>query len=129
LIETIRQVVKLPFTNEDRPQYRSMRALLALLLTVLIPQIATAEEWRYCLAPSHADHKVYMSMPFAATMSMDSAESQFGRTLTRSGLHYDDVQCPQSDSESSAVTMQRHAVSMNREIGIQVINMPWRPGN
>ena len=106
-----------------------MRTLIALALTLLLPQIAAAEDWRYCLAPSHADHKLYMSMPFAATMSMDAAESQFGRVLTRSGLRYDDVQCPQSDSESGAVAMQRHAISINRELGIQVINMPWKPGS
>jgi ABC-type sugar transport system substrate-binding protein len=106
-----------------------MRALLALALAVLLPQSAAAEDWRYCLAPSHADHKLYVSMPFAATMSMDAAESQFGRALFKMGLHYDDVQCPQSDSETGAVAMQKHAISINHELGMQVINMPWKPGS
>jgi hypothetical protein len=106
-----------------------MRALLALALTVLLPHIAAAEDWRYCLAPSHADHKIYISMPFPATMSMDAAESQFGRALIHSGLRYDEVQCPQSGSESDAFAMQRHAIGMNHELGIQVIDTPWKPGS
>jgi hypothetical protein len=106
-----------------------MRVLLALALTVLLPQIAAAEDWRYCLAPSHADHKIYISMPFPATMSMDAAESQFGRALAHSGLRYDDVQCPQSNSESDAFAMQRHTIGMNHELGIQIIDTRWKPGS
>jgi hypothetical protein len=106
-----------------------MRALIALALTLLLSRIATAEDWRYCLAPSHADHKIYVSTPFPATMSMDAAESQFGRALTHSGLRYDDVQCPQSDSESGALAMQRHAMGINHEQGIQVIDTRWKPGS
>jgi hypothetical protein len=106
-----------------------MRALLALALTVMLQQMAMAEDWRYCLAPFQAEHKIYMSSPFPATIAMDAAESQFGRALTRSGVRYDDVQCPLSDSQSGALARQRHAVSVNRELGIQVINMPWKPGS
>jgi hypothetical protein len=106
-----------------------MRALIALALIMVLPQIAAAEDWRYCLAPSHAEHKIYMSMPFPATMSMDAVESQFGRALTHAGWRYDDVQCPQSDSESNALAMQRHAIGINHELGIQIIDTRWRPGS
>jgi hypothetical protein len=106
-----------------------MRTLIALALTLLLPQMAAAEDWRYCLAPAHAEHKIYISMPFPATMSMDAAESQFGRALTRSGWRYDDVQCPQSESESSALAMQRHAVGINQEMGNQIIDTRWKPGS
>jgi hypothetical protein len=105
-----------------------MRALFALALTVLIPQMAQAGDWRYCLAPSHAEHKIYISPPFPATISMDEAESQFGRTLSRSGLHFDDVQCPRSNGETAALTMQQHAIVLNRELGNQIINLRWKPG-
>jgi hypothetical protein len=105
-----------------------MRALLALALTALIPQLAQAADWRYCLAPSHAEHKIYMSPPFAATMPLDDAESQFGRTLNRSGLRFDDVQCPRGDGETAALTMQQHAITINRELGNEVINLRWKPG-
>jgi hypothetical protein len=91
-----------------------MRALIALALTLLLSRIAAAEDWRYCLAPSHADHKIYVSTPFPATMSMDAAESQFGRALTHSGLRYDDVHAhkatanrvrsPCSGTQSASIT-------------------------
>jgi hypothetical protein len=105
-----------------------MRALLALALTLSIPQMAFAADWRYCLAPSHAERKVYVSPPFPATMPMDNAESQFGRRLAASGLRFDDVQCPRSDDETGALTMQQHAIVINRELGNQVINLRWKPG-
>ena len=105
-----------------------MRVLLGFALTALLSQTALAEDWRYCLAPSHAERKTYISRPFPATASMDDAESQFGRTLSRMGLRFDDVQCPRSDDETGALTMQQHAVAVNRELGNQVIDVPWRPG-
>jgi hypothetical protein len=104
-----------------------MRALLALGLMLLLPQLAHAADWRYCLAPSHAQRKVFISPPFPATMSMDDVESQFGKTLNRSGLHYDDVQCPRGDGETATLTMQQHAITVNRELGNEVINLRWKP--
>jgi hypothetical protein len=104
-----------------------MRALLALGLMLLLPQLAHAADWRYCLAPSHTQRKVFISPPFPATMSMDDVESQFGRTLNRSGLHYDDVQCPRGDGETAVLTMQQHAITVNRELGNEVINLRWKP--
>jgi hypothetical protein len=104
-----------------------MRALLALALTLSIPQMAFAGDWRYCLAPSHADRKIYISPPFAATMSMDDAESQFGRRLRASGYRFDDVQCPRGDGETAALTMQQHAIVINRELRNEIINVRWRP--
>jgi hypothetical protein len=109
----------------DRP----LRALLApaLLAITLLPQKALAGDWRYCLAPSHAERKIYMSPPFPATLSMDDAESQFGAVLSAAGLHFDDVQCPRSDGETGALTMQQHAIAINRELGNKIINMTWKP--
>jgi hypothetical protein len=104
-----------------------MRALLALALTLSIPQMAFAGDWRYCLAPSHAEHKIFISPPFPATMSMDDAESQFGRRLAASGLHFDDVQCPRSDDQTGALTMQQHAIVINRKLGNEIINVRWKP--
>jgi hypothetical protein len=105
-----------------------MRALLALALIMSIPQMAFAGDWRYCLAPSHAERKIYISQPFAATVSMDDAESQFGRILSHMGLRFDDVQCPRSGDETGILTMQQHAIAVNRELGNAVIDLPWRPG-
>jgi hypothetical protein len=104
-----------------------MRALFALGLMLLLPQAAHAADWRYCLAPSHAEHKVYISPPFRATLPMDDIESRFGKTLSGSGLHFDDVQCPRADGETATLTMQQHAITVNRELGNQVINLRWTP--
>jgi hypothetical protein len=106
-----------------------MRLFLVLALTIAVPQLASAADWRYCLAPSHAEHKVYMTPPFAASIAVDDAESELGHMLSHSGLRYDDVQCPRSDDESSVLDMQQHAIAMNRQLGNQVISLRWKPEN
>lgn len=108
----------------------AMRALFTLALLLSLPSLASAADWRYCLAPSHAEHKIYVTPPFAAAKEpMDDAESQVARMLTRSGLRYDDVQCPRADDQTAVVDMQEHAVNMNRQLGNQVINLRWKPGS
>ncbi|MGH6671657.1 MAG: hypothetical protein ACRECV_06725 [Xanthobacteraceae bacterium] len=104
-----------------------MRVLLALALAALASHSALAEDWRYCLAPSHAEHKIYMSPPFPATISMANAESQFGRTLSASGFRFDDVQCPRSGGQTASLTMRQHATVVNRELGNKIINLRWKP--
>jgi hypothetical protein len=106
-----------------------MRALFALALMLSLPHMAFAGDWRYCLAPSHVEHKVYMSVPFPATMPMDELESQFGRTLHQSGLHFDDVQCPRAPGETAMLTMRQHAIVLNRELGNEIVNLRWKPGS
>jgi hypothetical protein len=104
-----------------------MRALLALLATAILSQSACAGDWRYCLAPSHSRHKIYMSPPFPATVSMDDAELQFGRLLSQSGLRFDDVQCPRGKDETAAMTMQQHAIGVNRQLGNEIVHLRWKP--
>jgi hypothetical protein len=108
-----------------------MRVLLAsaLVATTLLPRSALAADWRYCLAPSHAERKIYISSPFPATVSMDDAESQFGQVLSRMSMRFDDVQCPRADDEAGAQTMQQHAIQVNSEMGNQIVELPWRPTN
>ena len=101
--------------------------LLSLLAMTSLPQRALANDWRYCLAPSHAERRIYISPPFVATVSMDEAESQFGRRLAASGVRFDDVQCPRSGDETGALTMQQHAIVINRELGNKIINVRWKP--
>jgi hypothetical protein len=105
----------------------ALHTLLGLTLLLAIVQTAFASDWRYCLAPSHAERKIYISPPFAAVVSMDNAESQFGRRLAASGLHFDDVQCPRSKDQTGALTMQQHAIVINRELGNEIINVRWKP--
>jgi hypothetical protein len=105
-----------------------MRTFAIAVLMFLVPQIAAAADWRYCIAPSHAEHKVYMTAPFFGNLATDDAESELAQTLSRSGLRYDDVQCPQGDDEATLATMQQHAIAMNRDLGVQIVNLRWRPG-
>jgi len=94
---------------------------------IIIPQMAAAVEWRYCLAASDREHKIYMSAPFPAAMSLDAAEFAFDRMLARSRLRHDYVQCPRSDNEQSALLMQRQAIGFNHKVGNDIIHLNWRP--
>ena len=104
-----------------------MRALCALLATAMASHSACAGDWRYCLAPSHSQHKIYMSPPFPATVSMADAESQFGRLLSQSGVRFDDVQCPRGEDQTAAMTMQDHAIVVNRQLGNEIVHLHWKP--
>jgi hypothetical protein len=101
------------------------RIVAVLTLLILGPQIADADEWLYCIAPLHAQHKLYMSRVFDTDASLGNAESAFARVLSQSFIRYDDVQCPRSKDESSALVMQQHTISFNREMGNAIINVPW----
>jgi hypothetical protein len=50
-----------------------MRALFAFLAAAMLSQSAFAGDWRYCLAPSRLQRKIYVAPPFPATVSMDNA--------------------------------------------------------
>jgi hypothetical protein len=102
------------------------KVFAALIVTVSLPQIAEAGTWCYCLAPSHAESTVYMSQVFATETPVNRAESAFGSLLAQSAFRYDDVQCPLSDNESSALAMQRQAIAYNRDLGNRIVNLPWR---
>jgi len=68
-----------------------------------------------------------MSPLFPSTGSTTDNEAQFGRTLTASGLHVDDVQCPHGDREAATRAMQQHAILINRRLGNEIINLSWKP--
>lgn len=104
---------------------RLLPAALALV-TALAP--AFAGDWRYCLAPAHDQHTIYISPPFPATVSMDAAELQFGGLLRRSGLRFDAVQCPRGADEAAALAMQQHAIGVNRELGNAIVHLRFAPG-
>lgn len=96
-------------------------------MALVVPQAASAADWRYCLAPFHSEHKVYVTPPFLATVAMDEAEAQFAQTLNHSGLRYDDVQCPRSDDQASMQAMEQHAIDINRQLGHQIVTIRWKP--
>jgi hypothetical protein len=90
---------------------------------------ASAGDWRYCLAPSQTDHKIYISAPFSVSAERDESESGFDDALARLHLRHDDVQCPHSNDEASAVADKQYAIEFNRRSGNQVIDLHWTPGD
>jgi len=101
-------------------------ALVIAALAGAIPQAAMAE-WRYCLAPSDKEHKVYLSSAFATTADAWSTDNSFEKVLERDHLQFDDVQCPRADDEGSIIAMLQHAVGYNREIGRKIVFVQWQP--
>jgi hypothetical protein len=108
--------------KESRPMFTKILAGFALMAA--ISQTALAAEWQYCLAPSHTEHKVYISAPFPSSGSPDSA---LDRMLSQSGVGHDDVQCPRADNERSIVTMRQEAISFNHRAGNEIVNLNWKP--
>ena len=102
---------------------------VALILTT--PLQASAADWQYCLSPSSASHKVYMSNAFPARGVPYDADDVFEHILNAAGLRHDVVQCPRADDQPSIVAMQQYATVFNREIGNVVVRVPldwtrWR---
>jgi hypothetical protein len=84
--------------------------------------------WQYCLAASHTERKVYLSLlfPKRATLS-DDAEAAFNQMLLRSDIRHDSAQCPKRDDEYSLSSMRQHAISFNNEAGNAIIAVNWKP--
>lgn len=94
-----------------------------LALTAASSQTALATDWQYCLAPSQADHKVYMSSAFPVRGAPYEANNAFEQALDRAGLPHDVVQCPRADDEGSIATMEQYAIVFNRAIGNAIIHV------
>ncbi len=87
-------------------------------------QAALATDWQYCLAPSQADHKIYMSGTFPVRGALDDADNAFEQMLDRAGLRHDVVQCPRADDERSIAMMQQYAINFNKENGNAIVHLP-----
>jgi hypothetical protein len=101
------------------------KSLAGLALIAASPQTALATDWQYCLAPSHAEHKVYMSATFPVHGALGDADSAFERMLEQARLRHDDVQCPRSDDERSILLMLQYATSFNQENGNTIVHLPF----
>ncbi|HLH87048.1 MAG TPA: hypothetical protein VKX28_01215 [Xanthobacteraceae bacterium] len=96
-------------------------------LVTLLAGAARADDWRYCLAPLHAEHKVYMSAAFPTVKSMERLQDEFGNALSRAGVRHGAVQCPRGD-EQSIEAMRTQATRFNRESGNTVVEFNrWNP--
>jgi hypothetical protein len=101
-------------------------ALLCLTIVFTIPATALAGDWQYCLAPSYARHKVYVSKPFPMRAEAGVADSVFEKKLQRAGARYNDIQCPRAADRQAIEAMRRYAIAWNKELGRTVVRMPWR---
>ncbi len=104
-----------------------MRFIAGLGLLISVSQTALASEWRYCLAPSEDEHKVYFSGAFATSADAWSTDHSFELVLAQAALRYDDVQCPRADDEKTIMIMLGDAVAYNRKMGRKIIYMRWEP--
>jgi hypothetical protein len=84
-------------------------------------------EWRYCLAPAQAEHRMYMSNPISAGDIMISADDAFDRLLKKAGIRHDEVQCPRAPNKPTLLFRQRYAVKWNQELGNTIIPINWEP--
>jgi hypothetical protein len=91
---------------------------------VFSSQTAFAADWQYCLAPSRADHIVYMSATFPVRGALGSSDVSFQNALDNARLRYDDIQCPRADDERSIVMMMQYAIIINRDNGNTIIRLP-----
>jgi len=90
-------------------------------------ELAFAAEWRFCIASSNQERKIYMTAPFFAATSMEAVEGAFHLALERSGRRHDGVQCPAGANEQAIRAMRLHADEFNRQTGVEVIPVDWRP--
>ena len=100
------------------------KIFLGVALIATSSQAALATDWQYCLAPSQADHKTYMSGIFRARGTVYDADNAFEQMLNQGGLRHDVVQCPRADDERSIITMQQYAISFNRGNGNTIVHLP-----
>ena len=97
------------------------------LIDVTALQLAAATEWRFCIAPSYQERKIYMTAPFPTTTPMEVIEDGFHRVLDRSGRRHDSVQCPTGANEQAVRAMRQHADDFNRQLGNEVVPVDWKP--
>lgn len=100
------------------------RLLIALTVTIAFSASAVAHEWQYCLAPSFSDHKFYVSTPVPARNPLRNADRAYARILNRAGLRYSDIQCPMARGRHTIDGMRRHALHLNRELGMAIVPLP-----
>jgi hypothetical protein len=104
---------------------RLASAILTIQIAGLRPGLAS--EWRFCIAPSNQEHKIYMTAPFPASIAMEAIESAFHLVLERGGRRHDSVQCPTGADEQTVRAMRQHADDFNRQMGSEIIPVDWRP--
>ena len=83
------------------------------------------QDWQYCLAPSYADHKVYLSEPIPVSGIVNRADAAFDRMLNKAGLLHDVVQCPRAPNKPTLLFRQKYTIRFNEEIANRIIPVKW----
>ena len=113
--------------SPDTIRMTFIRFIVGFAILIAFSQTASAAEWRYCLAPSEVEHKVYFSGAFTTSADSWSADNSFDQALIKAGLGHDEVQCPRAGDENSIMTMLKDAVTYNQRVGRKIIYVPWEP--
>jgi hypothetical protein len=101
--------------------------IIAASILTIFAGTAQAAEWRYCLAPARAEHKVYMSYPFRSAVDYRKLEEMFRSSLSRAHFSVDYVQCPLGENQRSLLAMREDAVAFNRQMQMTVVDLEWAP--
>jgi hypothetical protein len=102
-------------------------AAATLLIHIAGSEHALASEWRFCIAPFSQEQKIYVTAPFSTGAAMEAVETGFRRLLERAGHRHDSVQCPMAPNETAIRAMREHADDFNRQLGIAVLPIDWKP--
>jgi hypothetical protein len=98
-----------------------------LVVYVAATQFAAAAEWRFCIALSNQEHRIYVTAPFLSAAPMETMENGLHQTLDRLGRRHDSVQCPTGANEQAVRIMRQHADDFNRQMGNDVVPIDWKP--
>jgi hypothetical protein len=85
------------------------------------------QDWQYCLAPSYAEHKIYLSRPVPMIGILGRADAPFHEMLSKAGITHDEVQCPKAPNKRTLLFRQRYAIRLNEEIGNTIVILNWEP--
>ena len=85
------------------------------------------QDWQFCLAPSHAEHKIYLSAPIPMSGIVKGADIAFHQMLEKAGIPHDEVQCPKAPNKRTLLFRKRYAIRLNEEIGNAPIALNWEP--
>ena len=87
---------------------------------------AAIDGWQFCVAPSYAENKVYVSQLFPKNGTLIKTETAFGEMLSQSNVRHDNVQCPKNKDEQMIARMRQHAIAFNSKAGKAIIALDWK---
>jgi hypothetical protein len=96
---------------------------------ILFASCAAAHaDWRYCLASSEADHKVFVSAPFLTSASIEIPEAGFERMLQQTNIAHEQVQCPRAPTKDEIKIARKEAIEFNKEfMDRATVELSWTP--